>query len=331
MPFPVLKDFDQQAADAFGARRTPEAYLLDAGRVIRYHGRIDDQYGIDFRRDKPTRRDLKEALDELLAGRPISVPQTEASGCPIERAEGPDKTEVTYAKHVAPILQALPGMSPSGRDRTVLAADLRGREAADRPDPRGRARAADAPLACRPALRQVLQRPTLARGREGHPARLDRRGSPGDDKDLPPPRKFVTGWKIGEPEQVFAMAAEFKVPATGVLDYQRFVVDPGFEDDVWVQRAECRPGNRKVVHHILVYILAPGRRDPYDIDGTAATLVGWAPGDMPAMYPDDTARRIPAGSKLLFEVHYTPNGTEQTDRSSVGVISPGSHRRTPSR
>ena len=119
---------------------------------------------------------------------------------------------------------------------------------------------------------------------------IDKGAVKGDDKDLPPPLKFITGWKIGEPDKVFTMAEEFKVPATGVLDYQRFVVDPGFKEDVWVQAAECRPGNRKVVHHILVYILAPGRRDPYDPDGTAATLVGWAPGDMPAMYSPDTAR-----------------------------------------
>ncbi len=78
MPFPVLKDFDQKVADAFGAERTPEAFLLDANRVIRYHGRIDDQYGVGVSRDKPTRRDLKEALDELLAGQPITTPQTEA-------------------------------------------------------------------------------------------------------------------------------------------------------------------------------------------------------------------------------------------------------------
>ena len=59
VPFPVLKDFDQEVADAFGATRTPEVFLLDADRVIRYHGRIDDQYGVGVRRDKPTRRDLK--------------------------------------------------------------------------------------------------------------------------------------------------------------------------------------------------------------------------------------------------------------------------------
>jgi hypothetical protein len=116
------------------------------------------------------------------------------------------------------------------------------------------------------------------------------------------------------------MAEEFKVPANGVLEYQRFVVDPGFKEDVWVQSAECRPGNRAVVHHILVYTLAPGRAQPYDKDGTAHTLAGWAPGDMPVLYPPGTAKRVAAGSKLLFEVHYTPNGTEQTDRSSVGVV-----------
>ena len=145
-------------------------------------------------------------------------------------------------------------------------------------------------------------------------------GAPrGDDKDLPPPLKFTPGWKIGEPDQVFTMAADFTVPSTGVLDYQRFVVDPGFKDDVWVQAAECRPGNRKVVHHIIVYVLPPGRREPYDADGTAATLVGWAPGDMPATYPPGIGRLVTAGSRLVFEVHYTPNGTEQTDRSSIGV------------
>jgi len=108
-------------------------------------------------------------------------------------------------------------------------------------------------------------------------------------------------------------------------------VDPGFKEDVWVQAAECRPGNRKVVHHILVYILAPGRRDPYDPDGTAATLVGWAPGDMPAVYSPDTARRVPAGSKLLFEVHYTPNGPNRPTAPRWGSGSPKSLPRTPLR
>ena len=320
VPFPVLKDFDQQVADAFGAQRTPEVFLLDANRVIRYHGRIDDQYGIGFRRDKPTRRDLEQALDELLAGKPITTPRTEASGCLIERSRKPAATaEVTYAKHVAPVLQKRcqechrPGeIGPFSlltyedaqkRTSRIREAVLEERMPPWHADPRYGKFANDRRLS-------QEERDTLL-------AWIDKGRLKGDDKDLPPPLKFVKGWKIGEPDKVFTMAREFKVPATGVLDYQRFVVDPGFKEDVWVQAAECRPGNRKVVHHILVYILAPGRRDPYDPDGTAATLVGWAPGDMPAIYSPDTARRVPAGSKLLFEVHYTPE-RDRADRPLLG-------------
>ena len=106
VPFPVLKDFDQRVADAFGAMRTCEAFLLDANRVIRYHGRIDDQYGNGFRRDKPSHHDLEQAVDELLASKPISTPRTETAGCPIERSRKPkDGERVTYAKDVARVLQ----------------------------------------------------------------------------------------------------------------------------------------------------------------------------------------------------------------------------------
>jgi peroxiredoxin len=321
-PFPVLKDFDQKVADAFGAKRTPEVFLLDANRVIRYHGRVDDQYSIGFRRANPARRDLKNALDELLAGRPITTPQTEVSGCVIERTAKPDdKKEVTYSQHVARLIQKRcqechrPGeIGPfslltfeDARQRTgrIREAVLEQRMPPWHADPRHGEFSNDRRLT-QDELDTLL-------------AWIDRGAPKGDDQDLPPPPKFVEGWKIGKPDKIFTMAREFKVQATGVLDYQRFLVDPGFEQDVWVQAAECRPGNRKVVHHILVYILAPGKSEPYDRDGTAATLVGWAPGDMPAVYSPGMARLIPAGSKLLFEVHYTPNGTEQTDRSSAGI------------
>lgn len=87
LPFPVLKDSEQKAADAFGARRTPEVFLLDGSLTIRYRGRIDDQYGYTYRRAAPTRTELKDALDELLAGKPISTPQSECRGCLIGRGK----------------------------------------------------------------------------------------------------------------------------------------------------------------------------------------------------------------------------------------------------
>src|SRR5262245_41746586 len=102
IPFPVLKDFDHRAADALGAKRTPEAFVLDADRVLRYRGRIDDQYGIGYQRAEPKHRDLKEALDELLAGKPVSTPTTEVSGCIIARPRTPRvEGEVTYARDVS--------------------------------------------------------------------------------------------------------------------------------------------------------------------------------------------------------------------------------------
>jgi peroxiredoxin len=85
LPFPVLKDADHKAADALGARRTPEVIVLDAGHVIRYRGRIDDQYGYRYRRPAPTRTELKDALEDLLAGKPIATPESEVQGCAIGR------------------------------------------------------------------------------------------------------------------------------------------------------------------------------------------------------------------------------------------------------
>jgi peroxiredoxin len=91
LPFPMLKDADQKAANAFGARRTPEAFLLDAGRTIRYRGRIDDQYGYTYRRAAPTQTELKDAIEQLLSGKPITTPESEVRGCLIGRGkkEGP--------------------------------------------------------------------------------------------------------------------------------------------------------------------------------------------------------------------------------------------------
>src|SRR5262249_8459487 len=70
LPFPVLKDEGNTVADLFAAERTPEAFVLDGQRIIRYSGRIDDQFGIGYKRTNPTTNDLATVLDEVLAGKP---------------------------------------------------------------------------------------------------------------------------------------------------------------------------------------------------------------------------------------------------------------------
>jgi peroxiredoxin len=85
VPFPVLKDVSHKAADALGARRTPEAFVLDAAHTIRYRGRIDDQYNYTSRRPAPAKTELKDAIENLLAGKPVATPESEVQGCVIGR------------------------------------------------------------------------------------------------------------------------------------------------------------------------------------------------------------------------------------------------------
>src|SRR5205807_4092946 len=106
IPFPVLKDDSNRVADGFGAQRTPEAFVLDGERVVRYRGRIDDQFGVGYKRSKPTRRDLVVALDEVLAGKPVTEPVTAVAGCYIARATKPRADGmVNFARDIARILQ----------------------------------------------------------------------------------------------------------------------------------------------------------------------------------------------------------------------------------
>src|SRR5436309_8708739 len=104
--FPLLKDSDNRIADRFGATRTPEVFLLDAERRLRYRGRVDDQYGVGTQRAKPTRRDLADAIAELLAGKEVRRPVTTPGGCIIDRLDRAAATgRVTWTKDIARVLQ----------------------------------------------------------------------------------------------------------------------------------------------------------------------------------------------------------------------------------
>ena len=71
-------------------------------------------------------------------------------------------------------------------------------------------------------------------------------------RTCPQPRAFADGWVIGKPDVIFELPEEQTVPATGVVPYEYFVTPTNFKEDVWIQAAEARPGNRGVVHHIIV-------------------------------------------------------------------------------
>jgi len=137
----------------------------------------------------------------------------------------------------------------------------------------------------------------------------------GDPKDMPPPVAFVDGWTIGKPDVEFAMPEPFNVPAEGIMDYKHFTVKTGFTEDKWVQLAEVRPGNRAIVHHVIAFT-----RPPNLMKNPVEYLAGYAPGSVPVQLEPGRAKLVPAGSDIVFELHYTPNGKAFADQTRIGLI-----------
>jgi hypothetical protein len=139
-------------------------------------------------------------------------------------------------------------------------------------------------------------------------------GSPkGDDKDLPAPPKFVEGWAIGTPDLVLSMKEEYSVPADGTVPYLYFRIPTGFTADRWVQAVEIKPGDRRVVHHVIASIEDSERKR---IGG----LGGITPNKTAIISPPGSARLVKAGSVILLQMHYTTMGEATRDRTSVGLI-----------
>jgi len=349
--FPVLKDVKNLVADHFGAIRTPEIFVLDKNRTVRYWGRVDDQYGfaegLGFQRPEPSRRDLFEAVKELLAGKEVSVPTTEALGCHIGRVKEPvANSEVTYSNQIARIFQdncvECHRKGRIGPFEMTSYEDVVGwgemiREVVDN----GRM----PPWHASPEHGKFSNESKLTDEEKALIRTWVDNGCPeGDKSQLPEPREFVEGWSIGQPDQIIKMRDEpVKVAAEGVIDYYHFMVDPGWTEDKWIIGAEAKPGSKETVHHILVFVVPPDKQ-PRDLgegapgrgnrrggrrggrggdEGGALTsgnlIAAYAPGAN-ALYNTDgkTAVHVKAGSRLVFQMHYTPNGYPQEDLSYVG-------------
>jgi len=321
LPFPVLKDVGNVLADRLGAERTPEVFVLDGSRAVAYRGRVDDQFAIGVHRPAPTRRDLVDAIEAVLAGRPVAEPKTEVVGCLIGRASKPTEgAAVTYAKQVSRILQSRcvachrPGeIAPfsltdyrqaAGWSSMIEEVVDDGRMPPWHASPEHGRFANDARLS--DDEKQAIRDWVAAGAPEGDPA------------DLPPPPEFVEGWRIPRPDLVLEMPEEIEIPAEGSMPYELVEIDPKLTSDVWVRASQVRPGNPAVVHHVVAFVLPPGV-DKIDEAG-GDFLAAYAPGMPPRILPDGVARRMPAGSKVVLQLHYTPRGTKQVDRSRIALV-----------
>jgi hypothetical protein len=200
-------------------------------------------------------------------------------------------------------------------------------------------------------------------------------GAPeGDPSDLPPAPTYASGWSIGEPDAIFSMQEDYPIPADGTIAYQYLQIPTNLTEDKWIQAMEVKPGNRAVVHHVIVFAMTPAPppapRPPAETSTAAAqpprprptplftfaegtqevpagqtggpklppdqqrpigpndrpapkrlgpAIGGFAPGQMIRVYQEGSAMKLPAGSTLVFQMHYTANGTPTTDRTRIGV------------
>jgi hypothetical protein len=324
-----VRDTKNQLADAFHATVTPEAFVVDGEGQLVYHGRIDDQYAVGQRKEAPTKRELVSALDDVLAGRPVAVDAVAAAGCTIIRERGPqpETGRLTYTRDVAPIVQEKcqgchrPGhvgpMSLMTYDDVVSWSDNIHARVKARIMPPWGANNHFGAFRNNRGLSDEQYATILSWIDEGSPL--------GDPKDMPPPRQFKDGWGIANPDIVVPVAEAIHVPATGTFPYQYVWVDHDFTEDTWVNEAELRSTTPTVAHHIIAMVVYPeelpkGKLPKLTARTMGRNLAGLAIGGDPAIdWGAGFAKKIPKGSKLYFEIHYTPNGTAQVDRPIIGL------------
>jgi len=298
---------------------------------------------------------------------------------PMSSADGltKSKASVTFNKDVAPILfkncvechrpgEAAPMSLLSYKEARPWARSIR-EKVVSREMP---------PWHADPRVGQFSNDPSLTRDQiDTITAWVDGGAKEGDPRDLPPAPKFVEGWGIGQPDLILKMPEEFTLEANGPDEYQIFLIDTGFTEDKYVQIAEARPGNRRIVHHMAAFVMPPPQgaqqwkaptREEMDkmfaeldpilytvgvlrrlrpdvpvyndgcqlpnggggnqLDGGGQFQIGmmltkFAPGGKPERWEPGTVRRIPAGSKILLQVHYSrTTGQVEKDRSMVGLV-----------
>jgi len=321
--FPILKDPGNVVADLFGAVRTPDAFVLDSGRTVRYRGMIDNQHTVGSSRPAATKNYVADALDELLAGKEVSQSATEPAGCFIGRVHrAVSGSDVTYSKHIAPIFNQncvgchRPGQvapfaltsydEAAGWAETIVEVVAGGRMP---------------PWFASPKYGHFLNDARLSDSDKELIFTWVRNGCPaGESSDLPQPAKFVDGWRIPKPDMVLKMSEPYEIPDRGVVAYQTFELDAEFPVDRWVQAGELRPSNPSVTHHMVLFFHPPGRASVDPTETLVNLIAGYGPGMPPSIYSPTACRRIPAGSKLLIQAHYTPNGSPQVDQSEVGLV-----------
>jgi len=336
LKFTVARDRQGTVARRLGATVTPEAFLIDSKNRLRYHGRIDDQFAARQKRNaNPMTNELQSAIGAVLAGRDVPVPFVASVGCPLPEPPR-ELLKPTYAGDVAVILQK--NCQECHRPGQVGPFALETYEQA-------RKRAADIAAVAEDRRMPPWKAAPQAVPKFKHDRSLSdadiavlsvwaENGAPeGDRAEMPPPPSFPEDWALGKPDLVLEMPQEYAVPASGDDIYRCFVIPTDLPEDTYIEAIEYRPGNRRVVHHLLAYTDVSGagrKRDEADpgpgyacFSGPGVEvqgdLGGWAPGNEASRLPEGVGRLLSRKADVIVQVHYHPNGKPETDRTRIGL------------
>ncbi len=324
----MVHDSEMELTSRIGAKTTTEAFLIDSKGRLAYRGAVDDQYSIGASLPKPRSRYLADALDAVLNGRTPKVQAVSSPGCLLSELFVSNQQIPTFHDKIQPIIQnkcmtchRLDGAAPFALD-SYESVRLRGRMIdfviKDGIMPPWFAAKGTGPWANDASLDDE-EKALIKDWVEG--------GMPkGNPRNAPVPPHFESGWTIGKPDAVFQMKEPVSIPASGVMPYKNINVPTNFDEDKWVEKIEVLPGDRRAVHHVLVFLKSPVDADKpgSQLDDLSDELSGffgaYVPGNSALNYPQGFAKKIPKGAVLRFQMHYTPFGTETQDQTKIGFV-----------
>lgn len=317
--FTVLEDEAGVVTAQFCRGTVPEAVVFDpANYSIIYRGRVSD--ALPCATGVPQQALLKSALEDHLAGRGVVIRDTPPIGSP---AVLPTMDQITYEKDIAPILQGhcvkchSPGnIAPWAmtnhavvRDFAPLIKDeiLTRRMPPWHADRRAQHYSNDEMLS---GLELATLVHWIDRGAPGDPSAPD----PLAEHVPPPPPE----WPLGQPDRILSIEPQ-QIPANGTVDYRYLIIPNPYTTDVWLRAAVLRPGNRRAVHHVLVFS-ATSLTDILEVQaGLGGYFAAYVPGLDQVEYPTGTGKLLKKGAFLVFQMHYTATGQPETDSTSIGL------------
>ncbi len=326
---PILIDETQLIAESLNIARTAEAIVIDPKNWnIFYRGPVDDRLGYESQKQQANRDYLIEALEAKLKNKDLEEKVVAGKGCLVAL---PNKSKlasssISYSVDIAPIIKEKcatchqeGGIAPFALDsyEQVVGWSSMMREVI-------RTRRMP-PWQADPHYGKFSNDLSLSKEETQKIVHWIEAGTPRGEGTDTDPLKEVKGqdseWKLGTPDMEIKLNRQ-AIPATGVLDYRYDQKRLKLDKDMWASAVEFIPGNRKVLHHILIMVEYPRNVKPpieteYNwLDGVFAVYV---PGMDPEIFPFETGRYLPKGTELIFQIHYTTYGRKTSDASRVGI------------